>query len=207
MQWEIQARSRFCCKCQREFLDGDKYRCVLTYREDEPYRRDFCEGCWATEQQSQTEAEEQPISWWQSTVKIAPPQPKEEAIQRSLAERLLRKYLNFREARYINFCYILALMLERRRILSAKHTVEEDSSGKTLIIYEHAKTGETLIVMDPHLTLSQVAQVQAQVKEILDSEREAREAKEKQEDEKQSEEGESQTQEVENGEGQPSDGK
>ncbi len=195
MQWEIQPRSRSCCRCGEKFLDGDKYHCVLSYREEQPFRRDFCEACWDSEEQSQLEGDEELISWWHSIVKIAPPPPKEEAIQRSLAEQLLRKYLDFREPKYVNFCYILALMLERRRILSAKHTVEEDPSGKTLIIYEHAKTDETLIVMDPHLTLSQVAQVQAQVKEILDSEQKAREAQEKQEDEEQCAEGEDQMQE------------
>lgn len=184
MQWEIQPRSRFCFDCGREFLDGDGYRCVLSYREEEPFRRDFCEGCWGSERQF--EPEEELISWWQSTVKILPPKPKEEAIKRSLAEQLLRKYIRFREPKYINFCYILGLMLERRRILLPKHTVEEDPSGKTLIIYEHAKTGETLIIMDPHLTLSQVAQVQAQLKEILDSEQKEGESEEKRQDKEES---------------------
>jgi len=143
---------------------------VLSYREEEPFRRDFCKECWDSEQHPQLGQDEQLISWWKSTVRIPPPVPKEEVIKRSLAEQLLRKYLDFREPKYVNFCYILALMLERRRVLSPKHTVEESPSSKTLIIYEHTRTGETFIIMDPQLTLSEVAQVQAQVKDILDSE-------------------------------------
>lgn len=198
MQWEIQARSRSCSSCGREFRDGDKYHCVLRHQEEEPpamARQDFCEECWDKERQLRLQEDEQLVSWWKSVVRIPPPEPKEEAIKRSLAEQLLRKYLDFREAKYVNFCYILALMLERRRILSQRHTVEEEASGKTLIIYEHTRTGETLIIMDPHLTLSQVAQVQEQVKEILDSEQKARDAEQKQEDQEQSPEGENKTEE------------
>ncbi len=178
MYWEIQARSRSCCKCQREFLNGDRYRCVLTYPaegRDEPFRRDFCDGCWGTNQSPHLLENEELISWWQSIVRILPPKPKEEAIKRSLAEQLLRKYLDFPERRYVNFCYILALMLERRRVLAQKHTINQDPSGKTLIVYEHNKTGETFIIQDPHLTLSQIGEVQAQVKEILDAEQKAQE--------------------------------
>jgi len=182
VQWEIQARSRFCSKCEREFLDGDTYRCVLTFRDDEPFRRDFCEGCWDDSQEVQLEEGEELISWWRSTVRIPPPKPKEEAIKGSLAEQLLRKYLHSPEPKHINFCYILALMLERRRVLSQKHTIREDPSGKTLLVYEHARTGETFIILDPHLDLSRIGKVQAQVKEILDAEQKAQEAEVAEED-------------------------
>jgi hypothetical protein len=158
-------------------------------------RSDFCEGCWDSDRESQMQRDTQVISWWQSTVKIAPPQPKEEAIKRSLAEELLRKYLTFPEPRYVNFCYILALMLERRRLLSPKHTVQEAASGKTIIIYEHAKTGETILIKDPHLTMSQIGKVQVQVKEILDSEQKAREAEQPEPDTEISAASQDQTQE------------
>lgn len=176
MQWEIQVRSRFCSKCEKEFLDGDTYRCVLTFRGHEPSRQDFCEGCWDGSQESSLEPGEELISWWRSKVRIPPPKPKEEAIKGSLAEQLLRKYLHSPEPKHAHFCYILAIMLERRRVLSHKHTIQEDPSGKTLLVYEHGKTGETFIVIDPHLELSRIGKVQAEVKEILDAEQKALEA-------------------------------
>jgi hypothetical protein len=182
VQWEIQVRSRFCSKCEKEFLDGDTYRCVLTYRDDQPFRQDFCEGCWDGSQEFEVEQGEELISWWRSTVRIPPPKPKEEAIKRSFAEELLRKYLHSTEPKHIHFCYILAVMLERRRVLSQKHTIEEDPSGRTLLVYEHTKTGETFIILDPHLELSTISKVQAEVKEILDAEQKAQEAEAVEED-------------------------
>ena len=176
MQWEIQARSRCCTKCEKEFLDGDIYRCVLAYRGDEPLRQDFCEGCWDGTVDFPLAQGEELISWWRSTVRIPPAKPKEEVIKRSVAEELLRKYLHSPDPKHVNFCYILALMLERRRVLSQKHTIQEDPSGKTLLVYEHGKSGETFIVIDPHLDLSRIGKVQAEVKEILDAEQKAQEA-------------------------------
>jgi hypothetical protein len=176
MQWEIQARSRSCTKCEKEFLHGDKYRCVLAYRGDEPIRQDFCEGCWDGAGDIPLSQGEELISWWRSTVRISPAKPKEEVIKRSVAEELLRKYLHSPDPKHGNFCYILALMLERRRVLSQKHTIQEDPSGKTLLVYEHSKSGETFIVIDPHLDLSRIGKVQVEVKEILDAEQKAQEA-------------------------------
>lgn len=194
-QWEIQARSRHCSRCERQFLDGDKYRCVLSYREEQPARRDFCEGCWDNRPQPTLDEGEELISWWKSTVRIPPPPPKEEAIKRSLAEQLLRKYLDLSEPKHVNFRYILALMLERRRVLSQKHTVDEDPSGRTLLVYEHTRTGETFLIEDPRLSLSKIDQVQAQVKEILDSEEKPKEAEPTQETTEQTSEAQDQTEE------------
>ena len=194
-QWEIQARSRHCSRCERQFLDGDRYRCVLSYREEQPVRRDFCEGCWDDQPQPHLDEGEELISWWQSTVRIPPPPPKEEAIKRSLAEQLLRKYLDLSEPKHVNLRYILALMLERRRVLSQKHTVEEDPSGRTLLVYEHMRTGETFLIEDPHLSLSRIDEVQAQVKEILDFEEKGKEPEAAQETEDQTSDTEDRTEE------------
>ncbi len=61
--------------------------------------------------------------------------------------------------------YILALMLERKRLLRPTGTAEED--GRRLLLYEHAKTGESFVVFDPGLRLDQVAEVQAEVAALL----------------------------------------
>ncbi len=194
-RWEIQPRSRQCSRCENRFLDGDKYRCVLSYREEQPFRRDFCMECCNNQPQPQLDEGEELISWWQSTVRIPPPPPREEAIKRSLAEQLLRKYLDSSKPKYVNFRYILALMLERRRVLSQKHTVDEDPSGKTIVVYEHVRTGETFLIEDPHLSLSRIDEVQEQVKEILDSEEKPKEAEPTQETTEQTSEAQDQTEE------------
>ena len=65
-------------------------------------------------------------------------------------------------ADFANARYILALMLERKRILKERE-VKRNEDGTLTRIYEHMKTGDIFIIPDPELRLDQVAEVQQQV--------------------------------------------
>ena len=169
MEWEIQKRGKTCHLCEREFKEGDVYHCVLKYESDVPARRDVCDACWNEPLTEQMEDKDW-ISHWQGKVKPVLVRKKEDPIQRSMAETLLRKYLHSSDASHKNLCYILALMLERKKdLLPRKHT-DEDRPGRNLMVYEHAKTGETFLVEDPQLNLSEIVGVQKQVQGILEME-------------------------------------
>ena len=53
-------------------------------------------------------------------------------------------------------------MLERKRILRP-----QPSEEKGLLVYERAGTGETFLIADPNLSLSDLAQVQEEVSAML----------------------------------------
>jgi len=57
-------------------------------------------------------------------------------------------------------------MLERKRILKHRDTTTDDA-GNELLVYEHAGTGESFTVPDPHLRLDQLEEVQKHVAELL----------------------------------------
>jgi hypothetical protein len=67
---------------------------------------------------------------------------------------------------HTNARYLLAVMLERKRILKDVETKRADDGSLTRI-YEHAKTGEVFVIPDPELRLDQLAAVQAEVAEYL----------------------------------------
>ena len=67
---------------------------------------------------------------------------------------------------HANARYILALMLERKRILKEREVKRADD-GQLSRIYEHAKTGEIFVIPDPELRLDQVAEIQQQVASLL----------------------------------------
>ncbi len=48
-------------------------------------------------------------------------------------------------------CYILAVMLERKRILKVKEQIQ--GQGGRVFIYEHAGTGDVFTIADPNLQL------------------------------------------------------
>jgi len=64
-----------------------------------------------------------------------------------------------------NACFVLAVMLERKRVLKQVRT--ENASGDRLLIYEHRDNGDVFIVRDPQLRLSELERVQDEVVNLL----------------------------------------
>ena len=65
-----------------------------------------------------------------------------------------------------NVVYVLAVMLERSKIL-VERDAREQPDHTIIRIYEHRKTGESFIVLDPRLRLENLAEVQQQVVALL----------------------------------------
>jgi hypothetical protein len=150
--WDIQSRSHTCTGCQQPFADKQTYHTLLSQSTTGYERRDLCANCF--------QSREGAISYWQAEYKMpAPPPP--EAIQKDTAETLLRKLVEAKDPGKAGACYILAVMLERKRILKHRDTVDDT------LIYEHAATGESFTVPDPKLRLDQLEEVQRQVAELL----------------------------------------
>ena len=105
------------------------------------------------------------ISIWKA-VFHAPPPPPEEPLKKETAESLLRSLISKNEPVHKNVIFILAVMLERRRML-VERDVQTREDGSTLRVYEHRRTGETILVTDPHLDLNQLGQVQEEVLAML----------------------------------------
>src|SRR5262249_1731906 len=94
------------------------------------------------------------------------PTPQSEPIQKETAESLLRKIIELNDRQYIPAAYILAVMLERKRVLKVKEQVLRDEGR--VFIYEHPKTGEVFTIVDPNLQLNQLETVQHDVAALLE---------------------------------------
>ena len=157
--WTIQSRSIHCAATGAAFSEGEHFYTLL-FREKDGFRReDMCEE--AFKARVETPA---PFSFWRS--KFEPPQAAPpEAVSKQTAEDLLRSYMMEPGIEHANARYILALMLERKRVL--KEVEVKRGDGLVTRIYEHGKTGEVFIIPDPQLRLDQVAEIQAQVAGLL----------------------------------------
>lgn len=161
--WTIQARADRCDVTKEPFVDGQPFLTLL-YRDKHGglVRRDVSEKGWS--QLQADPASKPPFSFWRSKFTL-PPLPAPEAFPRTDAEALLRRFLTAGLLEERRAAYILTLMLERKRVLRPTGTAEED--GRRLLLYEHAKTGETFVVFDPMLRLDQVEEVQHEVAGLL----------------------------------------
>jgi ribosome maturation factor RimP len=90
-----------------------------------------------------------------------------ETLGKQSAEDLLRRYMEESSAQHAAARYLLAAMLERKRLLKEVEA-KTSADGQLLRIYEHTKTGEVFIIPDPGLRLDQIAQVQQEVSALLD---------------------------------------
>ena len=167
MEWSSLKRAKRCLDCERAFLDGEDYYSLLFLVDSVISRKDFCPACWRGVDSGKMEL---CLSRWQGRYKAEIVKQKEEPIAKSIVERLLRKYLHSDEPEHVNVCYILALLMERKKKLLARDTFVEPGSSKRLIVYEIPKSGETFLVEDPGLDLSRSKEVQRQVKKLLESE-------------------------------------
>ena len=75
---------------------------------------------------------------------------------------MLRQLIETEDEENRNVIYILAVMLERKRIL-AERDVHTRDDGVKLRVYEHKKSGEVFLIPDPELKLAELEVVQEDV--------------------------------------------
>jgi hypothetical protein len=159
--WTIQKRTDTCAATGRAFVADEPFYTLL-FEEAGGYRReDLCEAAF----QARGAEAPPPFSFWRSRY-TPPPPPAPEPLGKQTAEDLLRAYMAEQTPQHTNARYLLAVMLERKRLLR-EIEVRRSGDGGTVRVYEHAKTGEVFIVPDPGLRLDQLAAVQQEVSALL----------------------------------------
>ena len=164
-EWNIQSRASACESCARPFADKQPLHTLLSDERAEQLRRmDVCEACWQNQFSDGARQRKGFISHWQTVYEA--PAPPTDPIQKETAETLLRKLIEQNDPRYAPAGYILAVMLERKRILKVKEQIVRD--GKRVFIYEQPATGDVFTIADPDLRLDQLEAVQRDVAALLE---------------------------------------
>ncbi len=163
-EWNIQSRAHACTACGRGFHDKENYHTLL-FDDKSAFRRlDVCAACWEKQFSDGARDRKGFISYWHGTYE-APPPPSD-PIQKETAESLLRKIIELNDPHYIPAAYILAVMLERKRLLKIKEQLVRE--GQRVFIYEQPKTGDLFTIVDPNLQLNQLESVQHDVANLLE---------------------------------------
>ena len=161
--WNIQSRASACESCAQPFADRQPLHTLLFDEHAENLRRmDVCDACWQSQFSDGARERKGFISHWQGIFEVPPPVA--DAIQKETAETLLRKLIEQNDPRYAPAAFILAVMLERKRILKVKEQIVRD--GRRVFIYEQPGTGDIFTIADPDLRLDQLEAVQRDVAAI-----------------------------------------
>lgn len=159
-EWDIKPRGQNCTRCEQTFIDRQPYFSLLAPGAEGFQRGDYCETCWP-----EVKRTEGAYSMWRGLYQSPPPKP-EEALKKETAESLLRKLLETEDPTRRNVIFILAVMLERKKIL-VERDVQKKDDGTWVRVYEHRKTGETFLIPDPRLRLDELEHVQVEVITML----------------------------------------
>ena len=163
-EWNIQSRAHACAGCGRGFVDQETYHTLLFDEKSEFRRSDICQDCWQKQYSQGGRDRKGFVSYWQGVYEA--PRPTTDAIQRDTAESLLRKLIERQDPHFIPASFILAVMLERKRVLKVKEQLVRD--GRRVFIYEQPGTGDVFTIIDPNLQLNQLEQVQQDVAGLLE---------------------------------------
>lgn len=156
--WQIKRRSDLCAGTSEPFADKEEIMTRLLFKEGEYVREDYKLSYW------NEHSPDHGLSAWKSVFRVPPPPA--EVVKKESAETLLRNMVAKEDADDMNAIYILAVMLERKKILTEKDVQIREDKTKVRV-YEHKKTGETFLVIDPELKLAEIEKVQEEVVGLL----------------------------------------
>ncbi|MEM9081843.1 MAG: hypothetical protein AAGC74_14260, partial [Verrucomicrobiota bacterium] len=161
--YSIKSRSHSCHLSGQAFTEDQPFITALfPDPESSGYLRlDFSLDAW----DSRESDADVPFSFWRSTYK--PPETEQKIEVTPLdPESLFQKLIEEDEDHTENARFILAAMLERKKLI--KETDTQQTGTGLLRIYEHRKTGDVFIVKDPQIPLDQVETIQDEVQQLLD---------------------------------------
>lgn len=156
--WQIKRRSDLCAGTSEPFADKEEIMTRLLFKDGEYVREDYKLAYWNEHKPDHG------LSAWKSVFRIPPPPT--EVVKKENAETLLRKMVAKEDADDTNAIYILAVMLERKKILVEKEIQTREDQAK-IRVYEHKKSGETFLIVDPELKLAEIEKVQDEVVGLL----------------------------------------
>ena len=161
-EWTIRSRGHVCSVCGKPLIDKAPVISVLKELPEGYERLDCHPECWKT-----FPREWEPFSSWEG-VYLAPPPPdaKKEPLKKETADDLLRHLIALEDPAMKNVVYVLAVMLERSKIL-VERDAREQGDGTIRRVYEDRKNGDTFVILDPRIRLENLAEVQQQVVALL----------------------------------------
>jgi hypothetical protein len=156
--YEIQGPTRVCAATGRGLKPGERFHALLTEREGRLVRADFAAEAWSG-------APPDAVADWTGRVP-ADDAPRKPIINDDVLLGCFERLQESTDADGLNFRYVAALLLMRRKRLRFED-VARDETGRDVLRLKESRTGAVHRVVDPRLNEEQIAAVQAEVFRVL----------------------------------------
>jgi hypothetical protein len=157
-EYEIKPLSLRCALTGRELKPGESYYSVLDESPEGFQRKDYSAEAW-------TGPPDGAIGFWRAKVPESTGKKHAQLVDDSVIVEFFDRLAGDQDAYKVNFRYILALLLVRKKILKLTGA-ERERDREVLVLRSHA-TGEQHRVVNPELTEEQLNAVQAEVERVL----------------------------------------
>ena len=156
-EWDINKPLGQCFGTNREIEPGEEYFGALVKTEEGLQRRDFCADYW--------ESEKPDVFCHWKTKLPHPDQKKQLFVDDQMLMAFFDRLEKETDQEKINFRFVLALILMRKRILKYDDTRNED--GREIWRLKIVGEKQIVEVVNPHLNEEQIEQLSSQIGEIL----------------------------------------
>lgn len=157
LDFHIQPNSRRCCVTGRELKPGEKFYTVLVDENGQFFRQEYSAEAWQ-------QPPEGAFSYWVGTVPVAETSNKP-AIDDEMLLECFERLEGKTEPGRMNFRYILALFLMRRKQLKFEEVFFKD--GNEILRLKAVRSKEMHEVVNPNLSEEEIAEVQEEVFKVL----------------------------------------
>ena len=151
----IPRRAGACLKCGESMEESFEYYSILDTAEEHPQRFDYCLSCW--EKGAKAESSGNSRTYWRSKVPLKKERKEVTLTKDEKALELLEELISSDQENDANLAFVLALYLERRKLVAKRKDVKE------VTIYEVLETEEIVAVKKVDVRILPIADIQDQI--------------------------------------------
>ena len=156
-EWEINKPLGQCHGTERKIEYGEEYFAALIETKEGLQRQDFCADYWESQKP-------EVFCYWKTRLP-EPGQKKQLFVDDQMLMAFFERLGKETEPEKINFRFVLALILMRKRIL--KYNQTKNANGQELWCLRIVGEKDIAEVINPHLDEEQIEQLSSQIGEIL----------------------------------------
>jgi len=163
--YNIRKTSGQCSICDKQLEAGTEFTATVSEGPDELLRNDYCDAC--SESLSETVSAAVLCKW--RTVVPHPEEKKKLLVSDDLMVNLFERLSETQDPSKINFRYVLALVLMRKKLLIYDRMATDDEGREVWSMHLRASDpSDEHLVIDPKLTEDQLAEVSDSLGEIME---------------------------------------